>query len=82
MTEPVDIRVLKALPISTGAGGWLTPAALAAQLGMAPDVARSVLVRLRTRGFAEDDGAFPQAFARTAKGDWLIEQNEQLGQPQ
>jgi hypothetical protein len=81
MTAPVDIRALKALPMSTGAGRWLTPAALAVEMGVAPDVARSVLVRLRTCGFTEDDGAVPQAFARTAQGDWLIEQNEQPEQP-
>ena len=81
MTTPVDIRALKALPMSTAAGAWLSPADLSARIGVAPDVARSVLVRLRMRGFAEDDGASPQAFARTAKGDWLIEQNEQLEQP-
>jgi hypothetical protein len=81
VTAPVEIRALRALPITTGPGRWLTPAALAAKIGVAPDVARSVLVRLRTRGFADDDGARPQAFARTAKGDWLIEQNEPLEQP-
>lgn len=67
--------------MSTAPGRWLTPAALAPQIGVAPDVARSILVRLRMRGLAEDDGAFPQAFARTAKGDWQIEQNELLEQP-
>jgi hypothetical protein len=82
MTVLVDIRALKGLPITTSAGQWLTPAALAARIGVAPDVARSVCVRLRTRGFADDDGESPQAFARTAKGDWLIEQNERLEQPE
>jgi hypothetical protein len=81
MTAPVEIRAPKAFPITTGTGRWLTPTALATDIGVAPDVARSVLVRLRTRGFAEDDGALPQALARTAKGDWLIEHNEQLEQP-
>jgi hypothetical protein len=82
MTAHVDIRALKALPMSTAPGQWLTPAVLAAKIGVAPDVARSVLVRLRALGRAEDDGAYPQAFARTARGDWWLEQNEQLEHPQ
>jgi hypothetical protein len=39
------------------------------KLGVAEDVARRCLVRLRGRGLAEDDGARPQAFARPARGD-------------
>jgi hypothetical protein len=76
MTAPVEIRALHALPMSSAAGRWLTPASLAVQIGVAPDVARSVLVGLRRRGLAEDDGSLPQAFARTTKGDWQLEQNE------
>jgi hypothetical protein len=79
MTAPLDIHALRALPMSTAPRRWLTPATLGAQLGIAPDVARSVLVRLRTRGLAEHDTAYPQS-ARTARGDWVIEQTEHLGQ--
>lgn len=66
-------RVLRVLPMSTGRGQWLTPAATPQQVGIARGVARSVLVRLRARGLAEDDGERPQAFGRTARGDWLLE---------
>jgi hypothetical protein len=77
MTAPVDIRVLRALPTSTRAGRWHTPVALAVELRVAPDDARSVLVGRRRCGFSEDDRAFPQAVGRAVNGDWLIEHNDQ-----
>jgi Flp pilus assembly protein CpaB len=69
----VDLRVLAALPMDLGAGRWLTPADVSERLSVAPDVARSVLVRLRGLGLALDDGERPQAFARTARADVLLE---------
>ena len=56
------------------------PPALAQRIDVAPDVARSVLVRLRTAGLAEDDGARPPAFARTAKADWILEHTNHQNQ--
>lgn len=70
---PLDARVLRVLSMTTGRDHWLTAAAAAQQVGIARDVARSVLVRLRARGLAEDDGEHPQAFGRTARGDWILE---------
>jgi hypothetical protein len=82
MTLPLDTRALRALPQSTGPGRWLTSASLAQRIDVAPDVARSVLVRLRARELAEHDGEHPQAFARTAKVDWQLEQDERLSEAQ
>jgi hypothetical protein len=69
----MDLRLLAALPMDLGAGRWLTPADVSERLSVAPDVARSVLVRLRALGLALDDGERPQAFARTARADVLLE---------
>lgn len=73
LTE-LDARVLQALPRELDPGRWLTPAAVAARLDIADaGVARSVLVRLRRRGFTIDDGERPQAFARTALAEAALE---------
>jgi hypothetical protein len=68
-----DLRVLSALPMDLAPGRWLTPADVSERLSVAPDVARSVLVRLRARGLALDDGECPQAFARTARAEVVLE---------
>lgn len=69
-----DLRILGALPMDVAAGRWLTPADVSERLSVAPDVARSVLVRLRSRGLVLDDGERPQAFARTARAEVSLEQ--------
>ena len=69
----LDTRILSALPMEIRAGRWLTPADLSERLSVAEDVARSVLVRLRARGLALDNGERPQAFARQARAEVLLE---------
>jgi len=71
-----DLRVVAALPMDAASGRWLTPADVSERLAMAPDVARSVLVRLRSRGLALDDGERPQAFARTARADVVLDHTD------
>ena len=68
-----DLRVLAALPMEIGGGRWLTPADVSKRLSIAPDVARSVLVRLRAHFLVTDDGERPQAFARTARAEVVLE---------
>jgi DNA-binding GntR family transcriptional regulator len=68
-----DLRLLTALPRDLDPGRWLTPADVSNRLSVAPDVARSVLVRLRARGLVLDDGERPQRFARMARADVLLE---------
>ncbi len=68
----IDAKVLRALP-SNRDRGWLSAHGVADRLHIAPDVARSVLVRLRGAWLVEDDGERPQAFARLARGDHELE---------
>jgi ribosomal protein S25 len=58
--EPLDVRVLAALPMDLGPGHWLTPRGLDERVGLDVSVARSCLCRLRGRGLALDDGSAPQ----------------------
>lgn len=68
----IDVKVLRALPNDLR-GRWLSAQDVADRLHIAPDVARSVLVRLRGAWLVEDDGERPQAFARLARGDHELE---------
>ncbi len=88
--RPVEEAILRALPSSTGQWRfhrlrWLNAAAIGLRLGALEQHenmlrARSVLMRLRGLGLAEVDCEFSpslrQAFARTARGDWALEQAE------
>ena len=82
MTAPVDIRALKALPTSTGAGRWLTSVALwvhrLAWRLMSPAMFSSAFAFAGSLRTTAPSGAL----ARTARGDWLIEQTEHLEQHQ
>jgi len=52
---------------------WLALADVAQRTGLAADVARSVLVRLRGCGLVKDDGA--QRFARTDGAEPLLKRS-------
>jgi hypothetical protein len=52
---------------------WLRAADVSDRLGLAPDVAASVLARLCGRSLVEHDGERPRAFARTTRGDCALE---------
>ena len=67
-------RVLASLPMNADGGRWPTAAMVAARADITPEIARAMLVSLRGRWLAEDDGERPRAFARTRRGDWALEQ--------
>jgi len=69
----LDAAVLGCLPRDLDGAPWYRSHDVADALGIDRDVARSVLARLRTRGLVEDDGERPQAFARTPRGEHVLE---------
>ena len=69
-----DRHVLAALRSNAASGRWPTAGDVGAQLGLERDVARSALSRLRGRALAEGDGERPPGFARTWRGEIVLEQ--------
>lgn len=70
----LDASVLRVLHSSRSEETYLTPAVIAAALGVSPALASSALQRLRIRGLVvEDDGSGWQRFARTDASDQALE---------
>ena len=68
-----DRHALAALRSNATSGLWPTAGDVGAQQGLERDVARSALSRLRGRDLAEGDGERPPGFARTWRGEILLE---------